>query len=81
MRCDLCEYYDNTQFAVEDYKGHCQIKPPAPAKNETDYGIFPIVSADNWCGQWRRIKEEKDNVSRIDFEEMLEAAKQTTEKQ
>jgi len=48
-RCDQCHFCKC--FSTEDYE--CRRNAPMCDLANADVGVFPEVSADGWCGEFR----------------------------
>ena len=58
MRCDQCQFYSHKY-------SECRERSPVKLLN-VDVGKFPKVSADEWCGRWRRDEELHHSKDMID---------------
>lgn len=56
--CGNCRYWNNASGEPPEKKACCRRYPPVvPATDgaviESHFvGVFPVVYADNWCGEW-----------------------------
>lgn len=49
-----CEHCWN--FAKDEFNrsfGHCRAHPPIVYSEDIDVSLYPVVTTDDWCGEWR----------------------------
>jgi hypothetical protein len=56
-RCEYCEYFDLSTTSRNGERATCRIRPPE-ADAKTEFGVWPKVEFDDWCGAFRKRPEE-----------------------
>ena len=51
--CGVCDYFDPMDNERPLGQGWCRIN--APCADADGYGVFPLVTGDEWCAEWREI--------------------------
>jgi len=51
-KCGACQYFDTSTVSNTSERATCRIHPPT-ADAKTEYGIWPKVDYDDWCGAFR----------------------------
>src|ERR1039458_2067710 len=50
----------------------CRRRAPAPKVHASDLGVgayWPLVSPDEWCGEWKEIEKTENTLNRLSLEE------------
>ncbi len=50
--CDDCKYYDVKGESCNPTLGLCRINSPQPHPEPLKDGLFPVVTGEDWCGQF-----------------------------
>ena len=54
--CGNCQFYDTHSKTVAKHKeknsGLCRFNPPEPRVEADHHGVWPVVSAKDWCGHF-----------------------------
>jgi hypothetical protein len=53
--CAACRFYDDHKLngaAATDESGLCRFNPPVSQPNPEGHGLWPVVSAEDWCGHF-----------------------------
>lgn len=52
--CDTCRFVSD-RTSLEDGKktAWCRRYPPRVISNNGDWGLFPKVWSESWCGEWK----------------------------
>lgn len=55
--CEFCRYWSLSYFNANDESqaavGECRRRSPVLLRKRGSDGCFPIMAADEWCGEWR----------------------------
>lgn len=53
VRCDECKFFNKHKLGPD---GECRKSPPVYARFNADWDqiAWPLVKADDWCGEWMR---------------------------
>lgn len=53
--CGHCWYFAKNDGPNPMYNkiGHCRAHPPIIFSENIDVSLFPVVSIDDWCGEWK----------------------------
>ena len=56
MACEKCRYFDdhhgNGAAPQTDEAGLCRYNPPVTQPDPNSHGLWPVVSAEDWCGHF-----------------------------
>jgi hypothetical protein len=53
--CRSCRYYDDHKLngaAAQGDEGLCRFNPPVSQPEPQGHGLWPVVSAQDWCGHF-----------------------------
>ena len=55
-QCQSCRYYDthrgNAAQSQGGQEGLCRFNPPVTQPGPQEHGLWPVVSANDWCGHF-----------------------------
>ena len=50
--CNACAFFDDHKAAAQKADGLCRFNPPVTQPGPTEHGLWPVVSASDWCGHF-----------------------------
>lgn len=53
--CERCRFFDDHKVnggKSQDDSGLCRFNPPVSQPNASGHGLWPVVSAEDWCGHF-----------------------------
>ena len=54
-QCQSCRYYDHNKLngaVAQGEEGLCRFNPPVSQPEPQGHGLWPVVSAQDWCGHF-----------------------------
>ncbi|MFC3124928.1 hypothetical protein ACFOD4_07645 [Pseudoroseomonas globiformis] len=52
VACTKCKFFDTHAAHQKTEDGLCRFNPPVNQPDEKAHGLWPVVSADDWCGHF-----------------------------
>ena len=55
VQCESCRFYDDHKVnggSAQDNAGLCRFNPPISQPEPQGRGLWPVVSATDWCGHY-----------------------------
>jgi len=50
--CTKCKFFDDHVAKLQDADGLCRFNPPVSQPSADAHGLWPAVSAADWCGHF-----------------------------
>lgn len=53
--CESCRFFDDHKVnggQAKDDSGLCRFNPPVSQPDASGHGLWPVVSAEDWCGHF-----------------------------
>ncbi len=52
--CTRCRFFDDHAAAQASTDGLCRFNPPVSQPSPEAHGLWPVVSASDWCGHFSK---------------------------
>ena len=50
--CSRCRFFDDHAAKPQADEGLCRFNPPVTQPSAAEHGLWPVVSAKDWCGHF-----------------------------